>query len=93
MNKSIWSPKPKYMPPNQACTKIPYKGYEISIAMDDSCGAFDTLCRSDIRVFRDTDDADISNQIAEYMGQSMIYGDAEDLKAVLSWIDIHGDFE
>lgn len=91
MNKLIWSPKPKHMPPNQACTKIPYKGYEISIAMDDSCGAFDTLRRSDIRVFRDTDDADISDKIAEYMGQSMIYGDAEDLKAVFSWIDRFGE--
>lgn len=48
---SIWAPKLQ----GHACTKIPYKGYEISIAMDDSCGAYDHYSRSNIAVFKGAD--------------------------------------
>lgn len=48
---TIWAPKFH----GQACTKIPYKGYEISISMDDSCGAMASYSRSSIAVFRGAD--------------------------------------
>lgn len=47
---TIWAPKLQ----GHACTKIPYKGYEISIAMGDSCGAFAEYSRSSIAVFHTT---------------------------------------
>lgn len=37
---------------NQTCTKIMFGGFEISIAMDDSCGAMENLSRSDIQVYK-----------------------------------------
>ena len=89
MNNSIWSPKPKHMPPNQACTKIPYKGYEISIAMDDSCGAFDTLRRSDICVFRDWDGKDVTNDF--YKDGGTCEANANNLRNIFSMIDMYGD--
>lgn len=33
------------------CFKVMFRGYEISVAVDDSCGAFDSMHRSNIAVF------------------------------------------
>jgi len=45
----------------QVCVKIPYKGYEISLAFDDSCqGIGRNMFRSYLRVFKD--DVDVTNQ-------------------------------
>lgn len=41
----------KRMIEGSACTKILFHGYEISIAMDDSCGMAIDLIRSSIRVY------------------------------------------
>jgi hypothetical protein len=76
----IWAPKGMQ---GRSCCKIPYKGYEISIAMDDSCGALDTYSRSDIRVYRESDDVDVTHLFTD----SMLYGDAETLKSVFATID------
>ncbi len=39
------------------CTKIDFMGYEISIAQDDSCGAFNgVMQRSDVRLYKDNED-------------------------------------
>lgn len=35
----------------QANTKIMFRGFEISIAMDDSCGVMQNLCRTEIVVY------------------------------------------
>lgn len=61
MSSEIYMPKAGIMirKPGQggvamACMKINFHGYEISIAVDDSCGAFkDQLARTDIRVYND----------------------------------------
>lgn len=83
MNNAIWAPKGMT---RSACTKIPYKGYEISIAMDDSCGAMKDYGRSDIRVFCDATAEDVSDKF--YMeGCAMLYGDAETLKHIFAVID------
>jgi len=83
MNAPIWAPKAMY---KSACCKIPYRGYEISIAMDDSCGVLANFSRSDIRVYNDSDDQDITDKFfAE--DQYMLFGDAETLKAVFAKID------
>lgn len=83
---NIWSPKIENSM-HQACCKIPYKGYEISIAMDDSCGVFDTLRRSDIRVFRDYDGKDVTEN---FYGSSnpVCYATAENLQHIFSQIDM-----
>lgn len=88
MNDSIWSPKfPNKM--QQACCKIPYKGYEISIAMDDSCGAMDTLSRSDIRIYREYDDKDVTEQF--WHNEYDIHATAGNLQYIFSQIDMFGD--
>jgi len=65
------------------CTKIPYKGYEISISMDSSHGEGDLL-RTDIRVFKE--EADVSF-VFFGPGESMLYGDAETLLHVMHHIN------
>jgi hypothetical protein len=70
------------------CTKIEYKGYEISISMDSSLGAGD-LVRADIRVFTKPDgvaDVDVSSRFLE-SDERMLYGDAPTLRRVILKID------
>lgn len=65
------------------CVKIEHKGYEVSIALDDSCGSFTKLLRCDIRVFKDT-----KNVTAElFPGQENNLRTADDLLMVLQAID------
>jgi hypothetical protein len=85
MNGSIWAPKGME---DRACCKIPYKGYEISIAMDDSCGVFNEYIRSDIRVFREYDDADVTDQFWEH--DYTCCATAGNLKYLFSMIDMFG---
>jgi hypothetical protein len=35
------------------CFKILFRGFEISVACDDSCGALSQLSRTEVRVFRE----------------------------------------
>ena len=70
-----------------ACVKIPYKGYEISIAMDDSCGAFRDLQRSDLCVF-DVDGENVTKKLFDLPGSwGIVRADAENLKVAFSLID------
>lgn len=80
---AIWSPK---RVPNGVCCKISYKGYEISIAMDDSCGALKEYSRTDIRVFAESDDSDVTVQFLKG-DEYMLYGDAETLIRIFAHID------
>ena len=66
----------------QVCTKIEYKGYEISISMDSSHGP-GHLTRSDIRVFRGN--YDVSADFLEE-GERMLYGDAVTLHRIMDQI-------
>ena len=66
------------------CTKIEFKGYEISIAMDSSLQFGRDLVRSDIRVFKD--DKEVS-QFFYDEGCNMIYGTAEELFRVMKQIE------
>jgi hypothetical protein len=86
MNNPIWAPKEMY---KSACCKIPYKGYEISIAMDDSCGAFEQYNRSDIRIFRDWDGKDVTYEF--FRKQGIVSASADTLKEVFANIDMFGD--
>ncbi len=65
------------------CTKIPYKGYEISICMDDCNGMADVLGRSDVLVF-DANDNDVT---VDFLGEGTIPATAEALKQIFSIID------
>lgn len=72
----------------QVCTKIEYKGYEISIAMDSSHGNGD-LRRTDIRVFTlpgAVPGVDVSSSFFED-DENMLYGNAETLIRVFKKID------
>lgn len=82
MNDTIWSPKMQ----GQACCKIPYKGYEISIAMDDSCGAMRVYGRSDIRVFRDADGSDSTELL--FCSDDTVHATAENLQLAFRMIDL-----
>lgn len=72
-----------------ACCKIPYKGYEISIAMDDSCGALADYSRSNIRVWRDFDGSDVTAEF--YKVSDHCDATAENLKHIFSMIDMFVD--
>ena len=50
-----------------ANTRILFCGYEISIAMDDSCGVLQDLARVDIRVF-DRNNEDVTDQFRYPLG-------------------------
>ena len=68
----------------QTCTKIPYKGFEISIAMDSSHSS-GNLCRSDIRVFNGS--ADMSSMFYPQADSNIILAHAENLKMIFAKID------
>lgn len=81
-------PECRHQKNKQVCTKIEYKGYEISIAMDSSHGDGD-LRRTDIRVFAlpgAVPGADVSSIFLEE-DESMLYGNAETLIRVFKKID------
>lgn len=63
--------------------KIPYAGYEISIAFDDSCGRLNTLSRTDIRVFKN--DVDVTDRF-EKKGK-IIYGNLKEVMRIINKID------
>ena len=69
------------------CTKIDYKGLEISISMDSSHGNGD-LARSDIRVYdnRSGRSIDITNRFFQD-DEYMLYGDAETLLRIMKKIE------
>lgn len=68
------------------CTKIPYRGYTISIAMDSSHGDGD-LFRSDILVDNANGDCVTALVFDEFKEQRVIYADAEALKRAFAGID------
>lgn len=79
---TIWAPKLA----GSACTKIPYKGYEISIAMDDSCGVMEDYRRSSICVFRDCDGENVTLMFSPE-GRHELPADAETLQQIFLKID------
>ena len=87
---ALYHPKLQYLKNKQVCTKIEYKGFEISIAMDSSHGDGD-LFRSDIRVFTKpgaVPGVDCTSNFLEE-GETMLYGDAETLLRVMQHIQFH----
>ena len=83
-------PMTKDLKNKQVCTKIDFKGFEISIAMDSSHGDGD-LFRSDIRVFTKpgaVPGVDCTSNFLEE-GETMLYGDAETLLRVMQHIQFH----
>lgn len=66
------------------CTKIDFKGYEISIAMDSSLKFGRDLVRSDIRVYKDNKDVSKDFLVED---ENMLYGDAETLLRIMKQID------
>lgn len=88
MSKNIWAPKGMY---KAACCKIPYKGYEISIAMDDSCGVLEEYSRSDIRVFRDWDGKDVTEEFCKIAQGMYLAATADNLKYIFAQIDMFGE--
>jgi hypothetical protein len=78
----------KYITNPCVCTKIEYKGYEISISMDSSNGPGD-LTRSDIRVYTNPGSVpgvDCTDSFLEE-GEDMLYGDGETLRRIFLAID------
>lgn len=69
-----------------ACTKIEFKGYEISIAMDSSHGTGD-LRRSDIRIYTAAGrNVDVTSEFLQ-PGEYMLYGHADILLRVMKQIE------
>ena len=67
------------------CTKIEFKGFEISIVMDSSYGC-GNLTRTDIRIFDLVDSRDVTDLFFDG-GEYMLYGNAETLLRVMKKID------
>lgn len=70
----------------KVCVRIPYKGFEVSISCDDSCGCMNDLTRSDIRVYNEDDGADVTALI---MKSGTTYADGAALKRAFRNIDEH----
>lgn len=76
----------------QTCTKIMYGSYQISIAMDQSCGPVNELDRAEIRIYGGTDFArDYTNDFLarhkEVHGDDInIFTSPEDLFWIMSEI-------
>jgi hypothetical protein len=81
-------PENRHQSNKQVCTKIEYRGYEISIAMDSSHGDGD-LWRSDIRVFTLPGAAPGADATGTFLeaDERMLYGTAETLIRVFKKID------
>ena len=79
----------RVLPHNKfVCTKIDFKGYEISISMDSNHGPGD-LTRSDIRIYtkpKHTASVDCTDDFLEE-GECMLYGNAETLLRVMKEIE------
>jgi hypothetical protein len=74
------------------CTKIAYRGYEISISMDSSHGPGD-LVRSDIRVYTNPGAVPGVDCTDAFLGrdETMIYGTGEELARLFRMIDAQGE--
>jgi len=70
------------------CTKIEYKGFEISISMDSSHGAGD-LARSDIRIYTVPGAIKATDCTSKFLegNELMLYGDAATLLRVMKKIE------
>jgi hypothetical protein len=68
------------------CTKIKYKGIEISVATDTSCSETGDLVRSDLRMFT-IDDKDITHVLWPELRGHEVPGSAENLRDTFSRID------
>jgi hypothetical protein len=73
---------------NMANVKIEYKGFSISIAMDDSCGALPNLSRTEIVVFNKAGVAVTHRLLGENSGR-----DSSDLKKIMDRIDQEGELD
>lgn len=66
-----------------ACVKIPYRGFEISLAFDNSCGASKNYSRSYLRVYKD--DEEVTSKLYDRDEVYALTG--EDVKDVFARID------
>ena len=66
---------------NLVCTKIIFRGFEISISMDDSWGALKQLSRTNIRVYKGKH---FEEDVSDFFGFNT---DSEDLFSIMSRID------
>lgn len=82
-------PKLQYERNKVTCTKIEYRGYEISISMDSSHGNGD-LFRSNIRVYTNPGAVPGMDATSEFLkdDESMIYGTGEELHRIFNEIDL-----
>jgi hypothetical protein len=85
---TIFSPK-RSTEDHQTCTKVVFKNYEISIAMDDSCGGLPVMGRTDIRVFFPVGSTnDVTRDFfPDYDG--LLIGDSDSLYETFKRIDQH----
>jgi hypothetical protein len=85
---ALFHPMTRDLKNKQVCTKIEFKGYEISIAMDSSHGA-DDLFRSDIRVYTAPGAVPGVEVTSKFLveDETMLYGNAETLFRVMQKIE------
>ena len=74
-----------------ACFKINFKGFEVSIACDNNCGINSDCSRTDIRVYREQDDKDITSEVYHMLygeGEEQVLWSDEELFRVLTCLDV-----
>lgn len=75
----------KFQHSGHACTKIIFEGYEISIAMDDSCGCMEHFKRTSICIYQENSGVNVTNKF--FKGKDEIYGaDANTLCKIIQKI-------
>jgi len=75
------------------CIKIDYRGLEISIATDNSCGAMDSMARCSLAIFNDNNEYVSSTIIPGCNDKEIYYVDGGDLYNVFKAIDVYLDFD
>jgi hypothetical protein len=95
MNDNIYTPRIcinliQRKPTNGVNTAvvIPYRDYEISIGMDDSCGAMENLGRSDLIIMKNGKNV-TGDFFAGYTKGTIITATAAHLKIMMDAIDHH----
>jgi hypothetical protein len=73
----------------QANTKIEFKGYQISIAMDDSCGTMEHYSRTDIRIYHG--DSDVTENFNDVLQDSCLRSSDDLFNVMLAIHEEHQD--
>lgn len=69
---------------NKGCIKFVNGNKEVSIACDDSCGAFEDLSRSDIRCFNNN--SDVTDEVFQCELLEVVRAELDNFQLAWNWL-------